>query len=88
MVSSTVGCVTHDRLKAPLQRRVFLDAFPVLVERRRADAAKLAARERRLQQVRGVHRAFGGARADNRVQLVDEEDDLALATPRLPSARP
>jgi hypothetical protein len=50
----------------------------VLVERRRADAAELAARERRLQQVRGVGRAFGGAGADDRVQLVDEEDHLAL----------
>ncbi len=28
--------------------------------------------------MRGVHRAFGRARADDRVQLVDEQDDLAL----------
>ena len=68
----------EDRLEAPLERGVLLDALAVLVERRRADAAQLAARERGLQQVRGVHRALGRARADERVQLVDEEDDLAL----------
>ena len=50
----------------------------VLVERRRADGAQLAAGEHRLEQVRGVDRALGGAGADDRVQLVDEEDDLAL----------
>ena len=68
----------HDRLEAPLERRVLLDVLPVLVERGRADGVQLAAREHRLQHVRGIHRAFGGAGADDRVQLVDEEDDLAL----------
>ena len=34
--------------------------------------------EHRLEQVRGVHRAFGRARADDRVELVDEQDHLAL----------
>ena len=71
-------------LEAPLERGVLLDVLPVLVERGGADAAQLAARERRLEHVGGVHRALGGARADDRVQLVDEEDDLALATPRPP----
>ena len=47
-------------------------------ERRRADRAQLAAGEGRLQHVGGVHRALGGAGADERVELVDEEDDRAL----------
>ena len=68
----------EDGLEAPLERRVLLDVLAVLVERRRADRAQLAAREHRLQQVRRVDRALGRARADDRVQLVDEEDDLAL----------
>ena len=67
----------EDRLEATLERRVLLDVLAVLVERRRADRAQLTAREHRLQQVRGVDGAFGRARADDRVQLVDEEDDLA-----------
>ena len=68
----------EDGLEAPLERRVLLDVLAVLVERRRADRAQLAAREHRLQQVRRVDGALGRARADDRVQLVDEEDDLAL----------
>ena len=68
----------EDRLEAPLERGVLLDVLAVLVERRRADGAQLAAREHRLEQVARRHGAFCGARADDRVQLVDEEDDPAL----------
>ena len=64
----------HDRLEAALERRVALDVLAVLVERRRADALQLAARERRLEDVRRVDRALGRARADERVELVDEQD--------------
>ena len=66
------------RLEAALERGVLLDVLAVLVERRRADGVQLAAREHRLQHVRRVHRPFGRAGADDGVQLVDEEDDLAL----------
>ena len=78
-MSSTVGSPTQHRLEAALERRVLLDVLAVLVERGGADAAQLAARERRLEHVGGVHRALGRAGADERVQLVDEEDDLARA---------
>ena len=67
-----------DRLETPLERRVLLDVLAVFVKRRRADAAQLAARQHRLQHVRRVDRALGGAGADDRVQLVDEEDQLAF----------
>ena len=67
----------EDRLEAPLERGVLLDVLAVLVERRRADRAQLAAREHRLQEVGRVDRALRRARADDRVQLVDEEDDVA-----------
>ena len=50
----------HDRLEAPLERSVALDVLAVLVERRRADALELAARQRRLEDVGGVDRALGG----------------------------
>ena len=66
------------RLEAPRQRRVLLDVLAIFVERGRADAMQFAARQRRLQQVRGVHRAVGLAGADERVHLVDEQDDAAL----------
>ena len=71
--------VDEDGREAALERGVLLDVLAVLVERRRADAAELAAGEHRLQQVRGVDRTLGRAGADDRVQLVDEEDDPALA---------
>ena len=67
------------RLEPPLERGVLLDVLAVLVERGGADRAELAAREHRLQHVAGVHRALGRAGTDDRVQLVDERDDLALA---------
>ena len=70
--------VDDDRLEAPLQRRVLLDVLAVLVERGRADRVQLAAGEHRLEQVRGVHRALGRPGADDRVQLVDEQDHPAL----------
>ena len=67
-----------DRLEAALERGVLLDVLLVLVERGRADGAQLAAGEHRLEQVGRVDRALGGAGADDRVQLVHEQDDLAL----------
>jgi hypothetical protein len=65
-------------LEAPLQRRVLFNVFAVFIERRRANAVQFSARQHRLQQIASVHRSFGFARADHGVQLVDEEDDLAV----------
>ena len=65
------------RLEAALERGVLFDVLAILVERRRADAAQLAAGQGRLEQVGGVAAAFGRAGADDGVQLVDEQDDVA-----------
>ena len=67
----------EDRLKAPLQRGVFFDVLAIFVERRGADAAQLAAGQRRLEQVGRVAAPFGRAGADDRVQFVDEQNDVA-----------
>ena len=72
------GLPDEHRLEATLERGVLLDVLPVLVQCRRADRAELAAREHRLQHVGRVDGALRGTGADDRVQLVDEEDDLAL----------
>ena len=61
-----------DRLEAALERRVALDVFLVLAQGGRAYAAELAARERRLEDLRGVHGALAAAGADDRVDFVDE----------------
>ncbi len=52
--------------------------FAVLGRRGRADAADLAARERRLEDVGGVERPFGRSGPDERVELVDEHDDVRV----------
>jgi hypothetical protein len=66
------------RLEPALQGCVLLDVLAIFVERGRADRAQLAAREKRLQHVRRVDRALGSPRSHDRVELVDEEDDLPL----------
>ena len=70
--------IDDHRLEAALERAVLLDVLAVLVQRRRADALQLAARERGLEHVAGVDRAFGRTRPHERVQLVDEQDDLLV----------
>ena len=77
-MSSTVGSPTMHRLEAALEGRVLFDVLAVFVERGRADAVQFAARQHRLEHIGRVHRAFGRARADDGVQLVDEEDDLPV----------
>ena len=67
-----------DALEAPGQCRVLLDILAVFLVRRRADDAHLAAGQRRLEDVRRIHAALAGAaRADQRVHLVDKQDDVA-----------
>ena len=78
MVASTRRLVDQHLLEAALERGVLLDVLAVFVERGRADAVQLAARERGLEHVAGVDRAFGLAGADHGVQLVDEDDGLAF----------
>ena len=52
--------------------------LPVFVQRGRADAVQFAARQRRFQHVTRIHRALGLAGADHRMDLVDEQDDIAF----------
>ncbi len=70
--------VDQHLLEAALERGILLDVLAVFVERGRAHAMQLTARERGLEHVAGVHGAFGLAGAHHGVQLVDEQDDLAF----------
>jgi len=65
-------------LETPLQRGILLDIFLVFVERGCTDTVQLSAAQRRLEQVRGVHRSLAGARPDQRVHLVNEQDNLPV----------
>ncbi len=78
MVSSTVGSADEDRLEPARQRGVLFDMLAIFVQRGGADAMQFAARQRGFQQVGRIHRAVGLAGADQRVHLVDEQDDAAL----------
>ena len=68
----------EDRLEPARQSGVLFDVLAVFVERGGADAMQFAARQRGLQQVGRIHRAVGLAGADQRVHLVDEQDDAAF----------
>ena len=68
------GLVDRDLLQAPVQRAVLFDVLELLVGGG-ADEPDPPLGEQRLHQVREVHGAAGGgAGADHRVQLVDEQD--------------
>jgi len=68
------GRLDHDRLESPFECPVLLDVFAVFIERGGANALQLAPAEGRLEHVGGVDGPLGPASADQRVQLVDEED--------------
>ncbi len=65
-------------LEAPFERPVLLDRFAEFGRGRRADALNLAARERGLQNISGIERSLRGTRADQRMQLVDEDDGVLI----------
>ena len=71
------GLLDLDRLEAALEGGVLLEVLAVLVERGGADGLQLAAGQHRLEDRRRVDGAFGRAGAHERVQLVDEQDDVA-----------
>jgi hypothetical protein len=71
------GLVHLNRLEAALEGGVFLEVFAVLVESGRADRLQLAAGEKGLQNGCGVDGALRSSGTDQRVDLVDEDDDVA-----------
>ena len=78
MVSSTLGSPT----KTIWKRRSRAASFSMYLRYSFSVVAPMARRSPRasggLSMLRGVHGALGGSCADQRVQLVDEEDDLAV----------
>jgi hypothetical protein len=78
IVSSTDGSLTSTFWKRRSSAASFSMYLRYSSSVGRADAVQLAARERGLEHVAGIHRALGLARADHRVQLVDEQDHAAF----------
>lgn len=77
MVCSTVGSPTWTELETTLECGVLLDVLAVLVESGGTDGLQLTTSQLRLEDRRGIDGTFGSTRADERVQLVDEQDDVA-----------
>ena len=75
--------VDEDGRKAALERGIFFDALAIFVVGGRADHAQLSTRQGRFEHVGCIQRAFGVARANERVQLVDKQDDFAIRGLRL-----
>ena len=67
------GLVHCNRLESALQSCILLNMFPVFLNGRRADQLQLAARQRRLQNVAGIHGALCRTGADDGVNLIDKE---------------
>ena len=63
-----------DRLETTLQRPIFLDGFAVFARSCGADALNLAPRQRWLQNVGSIQRAFGRTGAHQSVKLINEDD--------------
>ena len=68
-----------DWLEAALQGGIFLNILAIFFKRRRTDGVQLAAGQEGLEHIARIHRSFGCAGADQRVHLIDKEDDLPLA---------
>ena len=69
--------VHHHHLEPPLQGLVGLEILLVLVQGGGADRAELATRQGRLQDVGRIHRTGRTPGAHQRMDLIDEQDDLA-----------
>src|SRR5215218_2422530 len=72
------GLAHLDGLEAPLQGLVLLHVLAVFVYRRRADYLDLTARQRRLENGGGIYGTLGGPCSDQIVDLIDEQDDVAV----------
>ena len=73
-----VGFVDHHNLEAAFQSLVLLEVLLVLVEGSGTYAAQFTAREGGFQDVGGIHSTAALAGTHQGVNLVDEEDNLAI----------
>ncbi len=71
--------IDHHHLETTLQRLVGLEILLVFVERRRTNGPQFPTRQGRLQNVGRIHRAACTSRTHKGVDLIDKEDDLAVA---------
>ena len=68
----------HNRLETTLQCRILFDVFTILIQRGRPDAMKLASCQHGLEHVAGIHGAVCFACSYDRMQLIDEQNDVPV----------
>ena len=71
--------IYHNRLEPTLQGSIFLNILPVLVQCRCTNAMQFATCQHRLQEVACIHCAIRFPGTHNGMQLIDEQNDTALA---------
>ena len=67
-----------NNLETPLERRIFFDVLAILIESGGTDGAQFSASQGGLQHVGSIDCALSRACAHQRVQFIDEKNDLAL----------
>ena len=72
------GRIDQDLLEAAFERGILLHVLAELLQSRGTDAVQLTARQHGLEEIGRVHRAVGLTGPDERVHLVDEEQDAAF----------
>ena len=65
-------------LETTFERRILLYILTIFIERSRADAVQLAARQRRFEHVARIHRAIRLTGTNHGVQFVDKQDNAAF----------
>ena len=73
-----VGLVDHNRLETAFERLVLLKVLLILIERGGTDSPQFATCQGRLEDVGGIHGTFATAGTHERVDFVDEKDDVAV----------
>ena len=69
----------HNRLEATLQRGILLNVLAVLIDSSCTNHLEITPGQSGLQDVGSVCRTFRSASTDNRMQLINEEDDVAVS---------
>ena len=73
-----VGLIDQDALKAPLKGRILLHILSIFIECSSTHTMQLPTRKRRFEHIAGIHRPLGLTCTHHGVELVDEENDLAV----------
>ena len=73
-----IRLVDHHNLETSFQSFVFFKILLVFVQSRCPDRTEFPTRQRRLEDVGGIHRSFAFPGAYQRMNLVDEQNDVAI----------